>query len=595
MFWGKSSERFSYKVQILAGTISISLVCSMVLFAFYYRNSYLFYKEKIAANQMNELVLIQERLNNITEQVVQTSNSTVGTLVSGGQFEDYETKTPYEKMVLQKEITNQLTNMIITYDKLQSIYYMSFDGEIFSSNRELDRQAFLEFVSPAPDVNQSGSIRVIPTHEAKYCQYQKSKNRYPYVISYQVYLNRFTPGSTLGLVQIDINYDTLKKAVFAENMTDTDFVVILDRDNKVIFAPDEEMLGKNIADIDSELVSYQDVTAHMDDGKEYVSGSVTVRYAKEEALGWNILQFNSDALFKSSLQNARMTYIAIALVCILCAYVLSYFLSRSINQSILSIVGYMVEASNGNLEIDIKGMEHNEFSQLADRFNDMIAKINILMKENVSKERERTMMEVAALNSKINNHFLYNTLNLIKMLAIKNQQIDIAKIIVSLSNILEYSYRDKDTLVELEREVEFTKNYVYIQTVRFNKNVQVNYEIEPKLEKISVPKMMLQPVIENSILHGFVDDEAENSISITVKRMERDSAAPDGKEWLQIMIRDNGCGFAYKGMEELAGTGLKNVIQRMQIFFDKGFRYQISSAAGCGTVVVFEIWNREAR
>lgn len=593
MFWGKSSERFSYKFQILMGTISISLVCSMILFGFYYRNSYRFYKEKIATNQMNELALMQERLNNITEQVVQTSNSTVGTLVSGGQFEDYKNKTPYEKMVLQKEITNQLTNMIITYDKLQSIYYMSFDGEIFTSNREMDRQAFREFVSPAPDQNQNGSIRVVPTHKAEYCQYQKSKNRYPYVISYQVYLNRFTPGSTLGLVQIDINYDTLQEAVFAENMTDTDFVVILDRNHKVIFAPNEEMLGKNITDIDSDLISYQDVIAHRDEGKEYVSGNMTVRYAEEKSLGWTILQFNSDTLFRSSLQNARMTYVAIALVCFLCAYVLSYFMSKSINRSILSIVGYMVEASNGNLEIDIKGMEHNEFSQLADRFNDMIAKINILMKENISKERERTMMEVAALNSQINNHFLYNTLNLIKMLAIKNRQTDIAKIIVSLSNILEYSYRDKDMLVELEREIEFTRNYVYIQTVRFNKNVKVNYQIEPKLKKISVPKMILQPVIENSILHGFVEDKTENTIQITVREIERNCGASGREEWHQIMIQDNGCGFDYKGMEELTGTGLKNVIQRMQIFFDKGFCYQINSTEGCGTVVIFEIRNKE--
>ena len=137
------------------------------------------------------------------------------------------------------------------------------------------------------------------------------------------------------------------------------------------------------------------------------------------------------------------------------------------------------------------------------------------MRENIEKERERLNMEQTALNSQINSHFLYNTLNTVKWMAVRAGNEEIARMVVALVNMLEYSCKKIDVPVLISEEINFIKNYVCIQEGRCCSSVHMKFDIDPKLENCLILKMLLQPVVENAMQHGFGEDNIDNRILIT--------------------------------------------------------------------------------
>ncbi|MDD2970644.1 MAG: histidine kinase [Lachnospiraceae bacterium] len=571
-------NQISYKARFVLGSLLIAIIPCTFLLLYYLNSMQDFYREKIQIYQENELTVMQAKLQDIARRTTEIADEIIGTIIVSDTFVHYSESSLQDKLFISRDMKNQLSNKAITNKYINNIYVMSFEGELYSSNGDVNKQEFIKSMKRKIDINQSGVEILQSTHSASYYRNQN-------LISFQKYLNKYTPGNEIGLVQIDIGYNTIVDAVSMRNMTNTDFVIILDGEDNIVYAPDESWLEHNIREIQDNRYNYGKILDNLKLNNLYNDGNNTIRQMDIADFNWRIIQFNSDRMFKSTNRELRNTWFLISALCIFSAVTLAYILSISINRSIVQIIHYMLKASKGNFEINVESMGRNEFAQLVDAFNTMVEHIDRLLKENVEKEHERTTMELMALNSKINSHFLYNTLNLIKLLAIKNKQMDIAHIIVSLCGTLEYSYKNTDTLVPVEDEIEFIKNYMYIQIVRFNKKVLVKYEIEETAGAYKVPKMILQPIVENSFLHAFDEEnkaESENLIEISVSVEEKEHR-------LRICVEDNGKGFQYQGLESLLGIGLKNVVQRLKIFYKDAFSYEIKSCISEGTKIVFYI------
>lgn len=171
---------------------------------------------------------------------------------------------------------------------------------------------------------------------------------------------------------------------------------------------------------------------------------------------------------------------------------------------------------------------------------------------------------------------IHNTLNTVKWQAISKKQMEIAETIVALTKILEYSYKSTPDLVRLEEELRFIEDYLYIQNIRYGRQVHIVYEIEEECKKNYVLKMLLQPVVENALLHAFRDGDENNRITLccTVEN-----------EHIKICIYDNGSGFQYEGFDRLTGIGLNNIRERLELNFGGEGRMEIRSTLGEGTCV----------
>jgi two-component system sensor histidine kinase YesM len=247
----------------------------------------------------------------------------------------------------------------------------------------------------------------------------------------------------------------------------------------------------------------------------------------------------------------------------------------------------MKEVENGNLDISINVRRRDEIGQLGVSFNNMIYDIKYLISKLVEEERNKKEIELEALHAQINPHFLYNTLNTIKWMAKMQGARNISSTVTALIKLLRVSINLSNEKVTLEEEIEYVKNYVLIQKMRFNEQFEVNYNTDEDCLKCTIPKLILQPIVENSIIYGSGEDGAHR-LNICI------SAQREGEN-LIIRIVDNGPGIedevlkrifkAEKNVNKFSVVGLHNVNERIKHYYGEAYGITISTGIGKGTSV----------
>lgn len=196
------------------------------------------------------------------------------------------------------------------------------------------------------------------------------------------------------------------------------------------------------------------------------------------------------------------------------------------------------------------------------------------------------------LNLQINNHFLFNTLNAIAGMALEEKAFDTYRSIVDLSRLFRYSLKKNKELVTLKDELDFIKNYLALQRIRFGQRLHPSLDVPEHVMDYAIPFSTLQPLVENAFIHGFSDHHSDMAIAISVH---------EGDSWFTLTVRDNGKGIANEPLAELTnrlqnGTGphrgLSMVIERMKLFFGMAFRFEIDSRLGDGLSISMTIPKR---
>ncbi|MGB4658713.1 MAG: histidine kinase [Mobilitalea sp.] len=568
-----TSLRFRFTVAILF----MSIVPGLILTFRFYNNMEKFYKEKIQTYQLNLLNDMTSQMNNIMDQSNVASNQVLGLAVTSNSFSNYADRNLYQKLMLKREVEAQLSNIRLANNYIDNIYLIGFDNNFYTSNSEWNREEFLKLDWVKIDKNQEGSSITIPTHDANY-RYLNLGNYSPLVVSLVTYLNTVHKNSIIGLVQIDINYHTIEKAMSSMTMTDKDFAYIVDSKGNIIYSQDQSLVGRNVEE--ESISNLKSIMEKVGTSPYSKDSNQTIRTSEISGTDWSIIQVNSETMLIGELAKARNIWFLFAIICLAAAILLALSLSHSVTKPILKIIGSMKKVSHGNFNTKVEMIEDKDLSELADSFNIMVSEVDKLMKENVQKENERITMELTALNTQINSHFLYNTLNTIKWMAIRQGADDIVKMIVSLVNMLEYSCKNIDKPVLISDEIKFIEDYVYIQQVRCKSSANIKFELDEELQTCMILKMLLQPIVENAMLHGFAERSADNQILIRGKLKE---------DRIVIQICDNGKGFHYYRMDKLTGVGLHNIQNRLRLNYGEEYKLSIQSEVDAGTCVSVEI------
>lgn len=249
-----------------------------------------------------------------------------------------------------------------------------------------------------------------------------------------------------------------------------------------------------------------------------------------------------------------------------------------------------------NLDVLIEDDHNDEISMLANQFNQMIIQINDLIQKNYKakiKEKELLFLEkeaeLNALQQQINPHFLYNTLENIKWLGYKNNDMEICSMITALSDFFRENINHKDNFISLKKELKHLDNYLYIQNKRYKDKFQIVKQITSEAKDTKIPKLILQPLIENSIKHGLEPLEAGGKIFINAKTINNR---------LRLIVKDTGKGIKKEKLNRLICNikseksnqhfGLKNVYQRISLYYEE-FKFEIKSEYNEGTQVLIEI------
>ncbi|WP_449539622.1 sensor histidine kinase [Ferdinandcohnia sp. Marseille-Q9671] len=232
----------------------------------------------------------------------------------------------------------------------------------------------------------------------------------------------------------------------------------------------------------------------------------------------------------------------------------------------------------------------NEVGQLNKDFQTMVNEINILIEENYKKQLIIKDTEYQALQAQINPHFLYNTLDSINWMAKVNKQPNISSMAESLGKLMRNIISKKEPLISLSDELQIVNNYVTIQKYRYNDRLNFSIKVEPDLEDLPIPKLSIQPIVENAIQHGVEESIAGCDIYVNITSTDQEN--------LMIIVEDTGPGMDESTISSIftgdlkpkgTGIGLRNINERVRLLFGEKYGIEIETEIGRGTRVIITI------
>lgn len=312
-----------------------------------------------------------------------------------------------------------------------------------------------------------------------------------------------------------------------------------------------------------------------------------ISHKMSEYLGWDICLFTPKSEMMRNVKFVRILFISICIIIIGIMLIAANLLSEYITDPIRRMTHLTEEVQKGNFKVQMEVLSEDEFGSLAKSFNAMVRKTNYLIEEVYKNEILLRETEYKYLQAQINPHFLYNTLDSISWLANMAGSRDISKMSVSLGKIMRWAISNNRTVVTLGEELQNLEAYMTIQRIRYSERVEDTIDIPDELREYYVPKMILQPMVENALIHGLENKVGMGYIYVIARKMQ-------GK--LCITIRDNGVGISEQRMKEIveknkfgkqsqSSIGIDNVNQRIKMVYGPQFGLDVESVYGKGTAV----------
>jgi two-component system sensor histidine kinase YesM len=357
-------------------------------------------------------------------------------------------------------------------------------------------------------------------------------------------------------------------------------MIILDGHKNVMFSRDNELMGKNYSELDYLKEAYEHVNSSYVETID--SRKIFITTHKMDRTNWYIVNMVDYNELTRDITKTMLVVIAVTSVIIMLFIAFSVLFFRGILNPVNTLVQGMKKVEKGDFEtiIDIKG--DGEIQRLGRSFNRMVNEIKNLIRERDIKERERSKAEIEALQSQINPHFISNTLNSIRLMAMIAKADNIKNITDAFMKLLTASFGKGGQTASVQAEVENLENYIYIMRVRYGDKFDIEFDIAEEIKECVILKLVLQPILENSIIHGVGELEKRGSIRITGRREQ---------EALLFEIEDNGIGMTEDQIRKLleedirdsksfSSIGVRNVDRRIKL--NHGDKYGISIESGYG-------------
>ena len=367
-----------------------------------------------------------------------------------------------------------------------------------------------------------------------------------------------------GILLIDITIDVIKD-ICLKNSTDTHYYYIAAPDGTLIFHPKNQLIhsGLFIEPVHQVLRNGNRTFSLRVQGRERI---YTVRQNPLSA--WKIIAVtditNLYAPFFPALSSLA-AWIILGIILLLAV-------SRRISTRVLTPIQYLRESikqvEEGHFDISVPVSRYDEIGALARDFNIMVKKIGDLLALNENEHRKLRESDFKALQSQINPHFLYNTLDSVIWMTAKGRKDDVIAMVSSLAELLRRSLSGGDALIPLEEEFEHARQYSIIQKIRYRDRLICTFQLPEECRQLPVPRLILQPLIENALHHGIENRDESGRITITAERI---------RDTLRITVSDNGAGADIHHLRALligggsdtprTGIGLRNISDRLKILF----------------------------
>lgn len=416
--------------------------------------------------------------------------------------------------------------------------------------------------------------------------FESSNYRYYWVVSLSRSIELTYLGNIRrGVLLVDMNYSAIEQMFEKVNEGTKGYVYLIDQNGEIIYHPKQKAIYSGLVEENNLTAAEYDDGNHMEvfQGEERAVIVKTVGYT-----GWKIVSVLPMKALKMDLIHLRYFMILIAFITVFLLLLGNLFISGRITDPIRRLESSINQLEEGNMDAEniYIGGSH-EIRHLGRTVKTMVNQMHKLMDDMVKEQEEKTKSELDALQSQINPHFLYNTLDSVVWMIESERNQGAISMVTALASLFRISLSKGNNIITIKDEITHARNYLNIQKVRYKNRFDVDISIDPQIEQCATIKLIVQPLLENAIYYGV--GHMEDDGLITIKGYEKEGD-------IYIDVTDNGMGIPEETVENLlknkakargkgSGIGLWNVNERIRLYFKGEYGLTITSELDEGTTV----------
>lgn len=408
---------------------------------------------------------------------------------------------------------------------------------------------------------------------------------YDWVVTLSRNISRKDDPEAGGIFFVDLNYSAISDLCERLSLGNRGYIYILDENGGIVYHPQQQLIYSGMKkELITEVMETKESSFLSKDGRLYT-------VSRSEQTGWIVVGVSMVPELMHRADEARKIYLVIALALFLAALALAYLLSDEITKPIKALEKSMKEVEKGNFAhaaLDVR--EENEIGHLSRNFNMMTEEIKNLMVQRDREQQIKRRSELKALQSQINPHFLYNTLDSIIWMAEWGKNQEVVRMTSSLAKLLRRSISNEQEVVTVAEEAAYTETYLSIQKMRYKDKLEYEILVDPEIMQEKVIKLILQPLVENAIYHGIKYKEGKGLIQIRGFRK--------GDQMI-LLVQDDGKGMDAEALAHIFekhtrdtrsnGVGLNNVNERIQLYYGEEYGISFQSSPGKGTEAAIKL------
>lgn len=391
-------------------------------------------------------------------------------------------------------------------------------------------------------------------------------------------------GEVLGVILLDIRHDIIQSSINGVTIGEKGFVFVMDQEDNIVYTPVNGIVYR---------VNPKWVKAMEPMSVQIQGGSYQIRSELSPYTGWRTVGVFSMDEVMSSVNTIVYILFTCVIISLVLVVIVSFKFSRTLTNPIFKLKRLMKQAESGDLTVRFNFEHNDEIGELGQSFNHMIARIDQLIQMVYVEQENKRTAEMKSLQEQIKPHFLYNTLDTISWMARDYDAEDIVRLVDALTNMFRIGLSHGKDIITVKEEITHVSNYLYIQKIRYKDKLNYVIHVDESLYAIEVPKLILQPLVENAIYHGVKAKRGGGTITIT--------GVPEGEN-LVFTVQDNGAGMPQEKVEELnrrmsersvldekKSFGLFYIRERIQLCYGKGYGVHVESTLGEGTRVTITL------
>ena len=391
-------------------------------------------------------------------------------------------------------------------------------------------------------------------------------------------------GEVLGVILLDIRHDIIQSSINGVTIGEKGFVFVMDQEDNIVYTPVNGIVYR---------VNPKWVKAMEPMSVQIQGGSYQIRSELSPYTGWRTVGVFSMDEVMSSVNTIVYILFTCVIISLVLVVIVSFKFSRTLTNPIFKLKRLMKQAESGDLTVRFNFQHNDEIGELGQSFNHMIARIDQLIQMVYVEQENKRTAEMKSLQEQIKPHFLYNTLDTISWMARDYDAEDIVRLVDALTNMFRIGLSHGKDIITVKEEITHVSNYLYIQKIRYKDKLNYVIHVDESLYAIEVPKLILQPLVENAIYHGVKAKRGGGTITIT--------GVPEGEN-LVFTVQDNGAGMPQEKVEELnrrmsersvldeqKSFGLFYIRERIQLCYGKGYGVHVESTLGEGTRVTITL------